>query len=78
MPSHPWVAQPDTLQLRAVRQGAILYTIVESCRRRGIDPYAYLRDVLTRLPNSTNWQIKDLTPEAWAKARNTRDFKAAA
>jgi transposase len=62
----------------AGERGAILYTIVESCRRRGLDPYEYLRDVLTRLPNSTNWQIKDLTPEAWAKARNTRDFKAAA
>jgi hypothetical protein len=24
-----------------------------------------LRDILTRLPHSTNWQIKDLTPEAW-------------
>jgi transposase len=28
----------------------ILYTVIESCRRRGLDPYAYLRDVLTRLP----------------------------
>lgn len=52
----------------AGRCGAILYTIVASCRRRGIDPLAYLRDVLTRLPSATNWQIKDLTPEAWAKA----------
>ena len=30
-------------------RSAILYTIIESCRRRGIDPLAYLRDVLTRL-----------------------------
>ena len=51
----------------AGERSAILYTIVESCRRRGLDPYAYLRHVLTRLPVSTNWQIKDLTPEAWAK-----------
>ena len=29
-------------------RGAILYTVVESCRRRGIDPYEYLRDVLER------------------------------
>ena len=46
---------------------AILYTVIESCRRRGIDPHAYLRDVLTRLPSMTNWQVKDITPEAWAK-----------
>ena len=50
-------------------RGAILYTIIESCRRRGIDPHAYLRDMLTRLPKMTNWQIKDITPDAWAKAQ---------
>ena len=40
------------------------YTLIESCRRRGIDPYAYLRDVLTRLPSMTTSQIQNLTPEA--------------
>ena len=54
-------------EAEAGERSAILYTIVESCRRRGLDPYAYLRDILTRLPNATNWQIADLTPEAWAK-----------
>lgn len=55
-------------EAQAGERSAILYTVIESCRRRGLDPFAYLRDVLTRLPSSTNWQIKDLTPEAWAKA----------
>ncbi|HEY5894209.1 MAG TPA: transposase domain-containing protein [Chthoniobacterales bacterium] len=50
----------------AGERSAALHTIIESCRRRGIEPYACLRDVLTRLPKMTNWQIKDLTPEAWA------------
>src|SRR5271170_4815083 len=50
-------------------RGAIIYTIIESCRRRGIDPYAYLQDVLTRLPRMTNHQIPEVTPAAWAKAR---------
>ena len=49
-------------------RGAILYTIVESCRRRGIDPYRYLREVLTALPTMTNWQLEHWTPNAWAKA----------
>lgn len=52
--------------------GAILYTIIESCRRRAIDPFAYLRDVLTRLPTATNRQVPSLTPEAWAKALRAR------
>ncbi len=52
----------------AGQRGAILYTLIENCRRLGIDPHAYLRDLLTRLPSATNWQVKDLTPTAWAKA----------
>ena len=53
----------------AGQRGAIIYTIIESCRRRNIDPYAYLKDVLTRLPRMTNRQIPEVTPAAWAKAR---------
>ena len=58
-------------------RSAIIYTLIESCRRRGIDPYEYLRDVFARLPNSTNWQIKDLTPEAWVKTHRPPHLKAA-
>ncbi len=54
-------------EAEAGNRSAILYTIVECCRRRQIDPAAYLREILTRLPHATNWQIKDLTPEAWAQ-----------
>jgi len=57
---------------RAGERGAILYSIVESCRRRGIDPMAYLREVFTRLPLLTNWQLKELTPEAWQKNHRQR------
>jgi transposase len=53
----------------AGERGAIIYTVIESCRRRGIDPYAYLKDVLTRLPKMTNHQIPEVTPAAWAKAQ---------
>jgi transposase len=52
-------------QAEAGHLSAILYTIVECCRRRGIDPQAYLRDIFTRLPHATNWQIESLTPAAW-------------
>ena len=44
-------------------------SIIESCRRRGIDPHEYLRDVLTRITETTNWQVCDLTPENWAKTK---------
>jgi transposase len=54
---------------QAGQWAAVLYTIVESCRRHQIDPFAYLRDALTRLPLMTNQQIADLLPATWAKAQ---------
>ena len=65
-------------EAEAGHRGAILYTVIESCRRRGIDPLAYLRDVLTRLPSMTNWQIKEVTPEAWAKSNRSSALQSAA
>jgi hypothetical protein len=65
-------------EAEAGQRSAILYTIVECCRRRGIDPYAYLKDVLTRLPHATNWQIVSLTPQAWAKAQKLTPLAQAA
>ena len=54
-------------EAEAGERSAIIYTLIESCRRRGIDPYAYLRDVLTRLPKMTNHQVHEVTPANWAK-----------
>ena len=51
----------------AGQRGAIIYTLIESCRKRAIDPYAYLKDVLTRLPTLKITQIAEITPAAWVK-----------
>lgn len=56
----------------AGERGAILYTVVESCRRRGIDPYEYLRDVLERMPGMLDKDLESLTPAGWAAARAKR------
>ena len=45
---------------------AIVYTI-QSCRRQGIGPCAYLRDFLTRRPSMSNRQTRAFTPEDWGK-----------
>jgi transposase len=55
----------------AGQTSAIIYTVIESARRRGIDPFEYLRDALTRLPRMTMPRIADLLPEVWAAARQT-------
>ena len=47
-------------------RSAVIYTILQSCKNHGIDPYAYLKDVLERLPSMTNQQLHLITPRAWA------------
>lgn len=56
-------------EAEAGERSAILYTIIEACRSRRIDPWEYLRDVLTRLPTMTNQQIDEVMPAAWLKAK---------
>jgi transposase len=57
---------------------AILYTMIESARRRGLDPEAYLKDVLTRLPSLMQKDLETLTPGAWANAQKAAEKAAAA
>ena len=53
----------------AGQRAAILYTIVENCRRLGIDTREYLEDVLTRLPGMMASEAGNLTPANWLRAR---------
>lgn len=46
-------------------RSAVIYSLIASCRRRGIDPWEYLRDVLARIPSMTNQQVDSLLPENW-------------
>lgn len=57
---------------------AILYTIVENCRRLGINPKEYLTDVLTRLPGMVAKDAVTLTPANWLKARSGMPGRMAA
>ncbi|XOV73906.1 MAG: IS66 family transposase [Verrucomicrobiota bacterium] len=45
---------------------AVVYTLVQSCRMIGVEPSAYLRDVLEHLPTLTNQEIGEWTPMKWA------------
>ena len=48
---------------------SIVYSLVESCRRRGIDPFAYFKDVLARLPTMTSKSdFSVLLPANWKSA----------
>lgn len=46
-------------------RSAIIYSILVSLRRRGINPQEYLTDVLARLPTAKTRDIQDLLPANW-------------
>jgi transposase len=53
----------------AGERSAVIYTLLGSCRRHGINPFEYLKDLFMRLPAAKITQIKEFTPAAWAKAK---------
>ena len=46
-------------------RSAVIYTLIQSCRRYGINPQEYLTDVLERLPSMTSRQVRELLPANW-------------
>ena len=54
--------------LRAGKRAAAVMSLVQSAKLNGHDPYAYLKDVLTRLPTHPNRRIGELLPHRWQPA----------
>ena len=54
--------------LRAGKRAAAIMSLVHSARLNGHDPYAYLRDVLERLPTQPASRIAELLPHRWQTA----------
>ena len=50
-------------------RSAVIYSILQSCRRRGIQTQEYLTDVLTRMPGMKNTEIDQFLPENWKPTR---------
>jgi transposase len=46
-------------------RSAVIYSLIVSCRRRGINPETYLTDVLRRLPNLKITEVEPLLPAHW-------------
>ena len=54
-------------------RSAVIYSVIVSCRRRGIDPWEYVRDVLRRLPAMKHAEVPTLLPRCWKPLdRSTR------
>jgi transposase len=51
--------------LRAGKRAAAVMSLIQSAKMNGHDPYAYIKDVLTRLPTQKANQIEELLPHRW-------------
>ncbi|GER19505.1 IS66 family transposase [Variovorax boronicumulans] len=50
----------------AGQRAAVVMSLVQSAKLNGHDPWAYLKDVLTRLPTHLNSRIDELLPHRWS------------
>ena len=56
---------------RGGRAAATFFTLIESARRNGLNPFDYLRDILGRLPSHPINRITDLLPDRWKSSPKT-------
>jgi transposase len=47
---------------------ATIYSIIVSCRRHGIDPWIYVKDMMERLPAAKSHEVAGLVPARWKPA----------
>jgi len=72
----PWaLGRSNWLFARSLRSGkraAAIMSLIQSARMNGHDPYAYLKDVLTRLPTQRASEITELPPHRWAPIQSRK------
>jgi len=59
------------------RRAANIYSLVASCKLNEIDPFAYFRDVLSRISTHPMEKIDELLPSNWKKPEKSADKAAA-
>ena len=47
---------------------ALMYSLMAGCKEYGIDPYEYLKDVISRINTTKQKNIKELLPHHWREA----------
>ena len=58
--------------LTAGKRAAAVISLVHSARLNGHDPYAYLKDVLERLPTQPASRVEELLPHRWQPSTTAR------
>lgn len=54
--------------LRAGQRAAAIMSLLHTARLNGLEPYAYLKDVLERLPTQPASAVTELLPYRWKPA----------
>lgn len=55
--------------LRSGQRAANIMSLIQSAKINGLDPHAYLKDVMERLPTQKANQIQELLPHNWSSDR---------
>jgi hypothetical protein len=63
---------------RGGRTAAILHSMTGGCKHQDIDPFAYLTDILRRLPSHPAQQLDELLPDVWFTSHPSARRKKAA
>jgi len=53
----------------AAKRGAMIYSVLATAKNHGLEPWGYLRDILTYIPRATSSQIRDFLPQCWASMK---------
>ena len=56
--------------LRAGQRAAAVMSLIQSAKLNGLDPHAYLKDVMDKLPTWPNSRIDELLPQRWQAKTN--------
>ena len=52
------------------KAGAILFSLVQTCRGLGVNPREYLEDIMRRLMSHSSQKLHELLPDNWLNSRS--------
>jgi transposase len=53
----------------AAQRAAVIYSLLATCKKQGVNPQEWLTDVLTRIPTHPAKRVHELLPHRWEKSK---------
>jgi transposase len=57
---------------RGAERAAVMYTLIQTAKLNGIDPQAWLADILSRMAETSQTRLAELLPWNWTSDRPSR------